>query len=162
MTLLNRKVDYALLILSYLHHHSEGASAHRIASHYQLSRPFLANILKILCQKGFVESHRGVKGGYVLQRPASDVHLAELMDALDESFQLTTCSTQNSSDNRCGVEHVCPVRQPLADVHRRIRDLLRGVTLEQLFASTGITSPAEQGTTQFGLTLTGLTRELAS
>ncbi len=158
MTLLSRKVDYALLILSYLHHHEAGASAQKIAAHYGLSRPFVANILKVLCQKGFVDSHRGVKGGYVLCRPADEIHLAEVMDALDESFQLTTCSSHPEGEARCGVEAVCPVRHPLAEVHRRIRDLLRGVTLAQLFTSAG---PAlEPGATQFGLTLNGLSREL--
>jgi Rrf2 family cysteine metabolism transcriptional repressor len=152
MTFLSRKVDYALLILSYLHRHQPaGASAHKIAEHYGLGRPFVANILKLLCQKGFVESHRGVKGGYVLHRPPAGVHLAELMDALDESFQLTTCSSHAPGDQRCGIEAVCPVRHPLAEVHERIRELLRGVSLAQLFAA----QPGEVGTTQFGLTLVG-------
>jgi len=159
MTLLSRKVDYALLILSYLHTHQPGgASAHKIAAHYSLGRPFVANILKVLCQKGFVESHRGVKGGYVLHRPAADIHLAELMDALDESFQLATCNSHAPGDSRCGVETVCPVRHPLAEVHERIHDLLRGVTLEQLFTPRPI--PGQDGTTQFGLTLSGLPRPL--
>lgn len=160
MTLLSRKVDYALLILSYLHQHATGASAHKIAAHFGLSRPFLANILKVLCQKGFVESHRGVKGGYMLHRPVEQIHLAELMDALDESFQLTTCSSHTSGDERCGVEAVCPVRHPLADVHRRIRELLRGVTLDQLISPH--TQPVVPGLdlTPLGITLDGMTREL--
>jgi Rrf2 family protein len=159
MTLLSRKVDYALLILSYLHGHQPGgASAHKIATHYSLGRPFVANILKVLCQKGFVESHRGVKGGYILCRPAAEIRLAELMDALDESFHLTTCNSHSPGDPRCGVEAVCPVRHPLAEVHERIRALLREVTLEQL-----VTPAAEvgaEGTTQFGLTLSGISRPL--
>src|SRR5205807_8446173 len=65
MTLLTRKVDYAILVLSYLHHHPEGGCAPEIADGYSLSRAFVANILKELCHKGFVTSHRGVKGGYV-------------------------------------------------------------------------------------------------
>jgi len=161
MTMLSRKVDYSLLILSHLHQHPVGASAQKIAAAFDLSRPFVANILKVLCQKGFVESRRGVKGGYALLRPAAEIHLAELMDALDEPFQLTTCtgSGHDSGDNRCGVEAICPVRHPLAGVHERIRDLLRRVTLDQLFARTPAVGTAE-GNTQFGLTLSGLARPL--
>ena len=62
-------------------------SAREIAARFELSRAFVANILKLLCGKGFVTSHRGVKGGYVLERPADEVTLAELMDALDDSFE---------------------------------------------------------------------------
>lgn len=152
MTFLSRKVDYALLILSYLHRSQPaGASAHKIAEHYGLGRPFVANILKQLCHKGFVESHRGVKGGYVLHRAPEGIHLAEVMDALDESFQLTTCSSHGAGEHLCGIEATCPVRHPLAEVHERIRELLRGVTLAQLFA----TKPSDAGATQFGLTLVG-------
>ena len=54
MALLNRKVDYALLILCDLYQQSTGACARQVADHFGLSRPFVANILKRLCRKGFV------------------------------------------------------------------------------------------------------------
>jgi len=110
MTLLSRKVDYAILILSYLHQRVEGGSAREIAARFELSRSFVANILKMLCHKGFVTSHRGVKGGYVLQRPADEVKLAELMDALDEGFHLMPC-TKDGSEEICSLVHTCPVRR---------------------------------------------------
>src|SRR5271157_4208473 len=122
MTLLNRKVDYALLILSYLHRHSEGGSAREIAAQFELSRAFVANILKLLCHNGFVTSHRGVKGGYVLQRPADEVSLAELMEALDDSFYVAECN-KDSTAHFCTVTHLCPVRGAIGEVHRRIREV---------------------------------------
>src|SRR5258708_6515364 len=92
MSLMSRKVDYALLILSFLDHNREGGCAREIAGRYGLSKGFVANILKELCSKGFVASHRGVKGGYVMRRPAESISLAELMDALDEPFHLAECT----------------------------------------------------------------------
>src|SRR5215204_1758076 len=53
-TLLSKKTDYALLILSHLHDRPEGDSAREIADRFGLSKAFLANILKELCQKGFL------------------------------------------------------------------------------------------------------------
>ena len=130
MTLLNRKVDYALLILSYLYRYPEGGSAREIAGKFELSRAFVANILKLLCHKGFVTSHRGVKGGYALRRPAEDVNLAELMEALEESFHLAECN--KAVTDPCALASLCPVKGTIAEVHRRIRDVLRGVTLAEL------------------------------
>src|ERR1700730_1031341 len=99
MNLLTRKVDYALLILSYLHHRPEGGSAREIAAGFVgLSRAFAANILKELCQKGFVTSHRGVKGGYVLQRPADEINLLELMETLDDAVHLAECNKTVGED----------------------------------------------------------------
>src|SRR5437763_786413 len=94
MALLNRKVDYALLILSYLRHTPEGGCARAIAGRFGLSRAFVANILKTLCQRQFVASHRGVKGGYLLRPAASARTLAELMDALDDTFYLAECNRE--------------------------------------------------------------------
>src|SRR5208283_5940577 len=128
MTLLSRKTDYALLILWFLHGHSEGGCARTIAENFQLSRAFVANILKELCHKGFVASHRGVKGGYIVQRPVAQVSLAELLDALDDPFHLAEC-TRLPPDCGCNVATICPVREPIAEVHRRIRDLLVNVKL---------------------------------
>jgi len=140
MTLMSRKVDYALLILSHLHNHPEGACAREIAGRFNLSRAFVANILKLLCQKGLVTSHRGVKGGYFLQRPAEQVHLAELMDALDEPFHLAECSKEHADP--CAHVGVCTVRGAIGRVHQRIRDVLREVTLAELFRSVEETPTA--------------------
>jgi Rrf2 family protein len=155
MTLLNRKVDYALLILSYLYRRTEGGSAREIAARFELSRAFVANILKLLCGKGFVTSHRGVKGGYVLERPAEEVTLAELMDALDDSFSLAECNRVTTGDI-CSVTHICPVRNAIAEVHRRIREVLGKVTLAEIFGRH-----ESEGDTQFGLTVAPLEQHLA-
>ena len=92
MALLTRKVDYAILVLSHLHQNPEGGCAREIAARFGLSRAFVANILKELCHKGYVASHRGVKGGYVLQRSADRVTLADFIEAMDDPFHLTVCT----------------------------------------------------------------------
>lgn len=131
MPLMSRKADYAILILAWLQERPDQGCARAIADGYGLSRPFVANILKELCHKGFVTSRRGVKGGYRLARPAAEVTLADLLDALDDSFRLTECS-RDASAEVCCVAPMCPVRGQIAEVHRRIGDVLRGVTLAEL------------------------------
>ena len=134
MTLLSRKADYALLILSYLHRKPAGGTAKAVADRFELSRPFVANILKELCQKGFVASHRGVKGGYTLLRPPATVSLAELLESIEEGFQLTACSPAESpAADACSHASVCTLKGPIAEVHRRLIGVLRGVTLADLF-----------------------------
>jgi Rrf2 family protein len=143
MTLLSRKVDYALLILAFLYHRPEGGCAREIADRFGLSRAFVANILKVLCGKGYVRSHRGVKGGYALQRPAEEIHLDELMEALGETFRLAECN-RDGAEGVCSVVSICPVRDAIARVHRRICDVLREVTLADLFC------PAEEAAGERG------------
>ncbi len=132
MPLMSRKVDYALLILSHLYKNPEGASAREIAARFTLSRAFVANILKLLCHKGFVASHRGVKGGYVLHRAAEQVCLSDIIEALDDSFQLAECN-QSAHADICILTAICPLKNAIAEVHERLRDVLRTVTLADLF-----------------------------
>ena len=134
MTLLSRKADYALLILSLLYQRSEGATARAIADKFELSRAFVANILKELCQKGFVVSHRGVKGGYALARDAASISLADLLESIEEGFHLAMCnSTSGGDEESCSHATLCTVKGPMAAVHGRLMDVLRGVQLAELF-----------------------------
>lgn len=143
MTLLSRKADYALLILSYLHDKPIGGNARAIAEKFGLSRPFVANILKELCQKGFVVSHRGVKGGYSLSRPANTISLAELLETIEDGFRLTMCNPAGHPANNdgCSLTAVCTVKGPMAEVHRKLIDVLRDVSLEELFNPTCAKQP---------------------
>src|SRR5438067_9987855 len=119
MALLNRKVDYALLILSHLHHHPEGGCARILAEQYGLSRAFVANILKSLCRHGYVVSHRGIKGGYALQAAMMHRSLAELMDDLDGSVRLSECNGESPAE--CWqVFGAVRVMGPVAGVSRRL------------------------------------------
>jgi Rrf2 family cysteine metabolism transcriptional repressor len=132
MPLLNRKIDYALLILCYLHHKTGGGCAREIATRFGISRPFVANILKDLCQKGYVHSQRGVKGGYTLNAQTAERTLADLIDALDDAVQLAECNT-DKPEECCSLATHCPIRVPIAEVHNRIRAVLESVKLFDLF-----------------------------
>ncbi|MFO0866974.1 MAG: Rrf2 family transcriptional regulator [Gemmataceae bacterium] len=109
MTLLNRKIDYALLILCFLYRKAEGGCARQIADHYGISRPFVANILKDLCQNGFVASLRGVRGGYLLQPFMEEATLVDLIDRLDDPVRLVECNHEQP-EACCVVSDACPVR----------------------------------------------------
>ena len=136
MALLNRKVDYAILVLSHLQEHKVGGSAREISGRFGLSRAFVANILKELCHKGFVSSHRGVKGGYVIDPRATAVTLGDFIASMDDTFHLAECNHHAPNAVRCSVFDCCTVRGPIAAVHDRIRSVLRQVTLGELFHPT--------------------------
>jgi Rrf2 family cysteine metabolism transcriptional repressor len=144
MTLLSRKADYALLILSYLYQKPTGGTARAIAEKFGISRSFVANILKELCQNGFVQSHRGVKGGYALARNASTITLAELLESLEDGLRLTMCNTGHSREHEvCSLMGACTLQGPISAVHHRLLEVLRSVKLAELFDhGGGIPQPA--------------------
>jgi Rrf2 family transcriptional regulator, cysteine metabolism repressor len=144
-TLLSKKTDYALLIMSHLYERQNGGSAREISDRYGLSKAFMANILKELCQKGFIVSHRGAKGGYSLQRPANQINLAELLENLEDGMRLTNCTSHTGhtgDDHDCSIINMCPIRRPINEIHERILGVMRSVTLADL-----VKSPSQDGTT---------------
>jgi Rrf2 family cysteine metabolism transcriptional repressor len=139
VTLLSRKADYALLILSYLS--QKTGTARAIKEKFGLSHPFVANILKELGRKGFVTSHRGVKGGYTLARAAESITLAELLESIEEGFRLAVCNTHTPGHEHdhecCSLAGACTLKSQIAVVHHRLLEVLRGVTLAELFNPDG-------------------------
>jgi Rrf2 family protein len=143
MSLISRKVDYAILTLAELVRSGDGcgASARELAERHGLSKAFVANILKELCQAGIVESQRGVHGGYRLAKPAACIAVSDLIAALDGAFQFMACAGDRAAgEHDCGLAASCPVRGPLRRVHERLLAVLADVTLADLSAPAGGTS----------------------
>jgi Rrf2 family transcriptional regulator, cysteine metabolism repressor len=134
VALLSRKTDYALLIMTALRDKDRGLSAREIADVYKLSRPFVANILKELCQRGYLISQRGVKGGYVLARSLASISIKELLQSLEEGFYLASCTNHHKEPGHetCSLESTCPIKAPIQELHHRLLEMLGRVTLADL------------------------------
>lgn len=90
---LNTKGRYAVMALADLAKQG-GAGAvplSAVAERQQLSLAYLEQIFQRLRRAGLVESARGRTGGYVLARPASEIHVAEIMAAVEEETRMTRC-----------------------------------------------------------------------
>ena len=56
-----------------------------VSRRQRISLPYLEQLFVKLRQAGLVESVRGPGGGYRLARPASDIRVAEVLEAVDET-----------------------------------------------------------------------------
>jgi len=54
-----------------------------IAERRAMPVQFLEQLFSTLRRSGFLSSHRGVKGGYTLARPAEEITVLEVVQALD-------------------------------------------------------------------------------
>ena len=64
--------------------------------------------------------------------------MADLIETLDETFRLAECNHADGAD--CAVFGTCTMKEPIAAVHGKIMDVLRGVTLGELFGAKGKTN----------------------
>ena len=55
----------------------------QIAERRRMPVQFLEQLFTTLRRDGFLQSHRGVKGGYTLARPAEEINVLEVVQSLD-------------------------------------------------------------------------------
>ena len=140
----NAKVDYALRALAELANAEAGpVKAETIAQAQAIPLKFLENILLELRHGGIVSSQRGAIGGYWLERPASEITLADVIRIVDGPL----ANVRGRSPEK--LEYTGPAAA-LLDVwialRFNMRAVLETVTLENL--RDGDLPPAVQQLTQ--------------
>ena len=148
MISLTRKTDYALLALTRLASQPGSVvSAREIAAQYGVSLPLLMNVLKQLAGCGMVTSVRGAHGGYVLARPAEEITLAELIDAIEGPVRLAPCvngTAERSPLDMCQGTVNCPIHLPLSRLQQRLEAFFEGITLDELVGGEDRKPAAQQ------------------
>ena len=138
MLRLSKKSDYALIALRHLATgdgsepgsvSSRAASARELAQRFDIPVELLAKVLQKLARAGILVSHQGLRGGYVLARPAPQISVADIIVAVDGPLTVTACSDQ---DQTCDQYSKCNVRDPLWRLKDRIVAALAGCTLAEL------------------------------
>lgn len=93
-----------------------------------LPESYLAKIFQGLAKKGLVHSHRGAKGGFSLARPAEQITLREILEAIEGPIALSRCLAQEG----CACMDTCPVYPVLAKAQAELLRALDGTTLHEL------------------------------
>lgn len=90
-----------------------------------LSQKYLEQLLSMLKKGGIVDSTRGVSGGYVLSRPASEISLGEIFKAVNDHIKVDCVSGE------CGDEY-CPNRRIFIRLYDEIDKLFSSLTLKDM------------------------------
>jgi FeS assembly SUF system regulator len=130
MLRVTKLTDYATVVLSTLADAPERVhNATELAERAHLELPTVSKLLKTLTQAGLVQSFRGSAGGYRLARPASQISLIHIVEAIEGPLGMTECSGEHSS---CEHETHCGVRSKWLRINDVVADALRGVSLAEM------------------------------
>jgi len=141
MIRISKMADYGVLLLGHFAQHGEAlASSAELAETYHMPRAVVSNLLKEFSRAGLLESRRGLKGGYRLARPAAEITLLDMLNAIEGPVQLIECAA-DSLASPCSYEDVCPSRSPMQSVHRRLIGLFASITLEELMKAHPASAP---------------------
>lgn len=131
MLRITRQTDYGILILTHMATlpAEDIATARDLAERCNLSVPMVSKTLKPLARAGIVESLRGVKGGYRLARPATEVTIGEIVAVLEGPIGMTECV---SSPGSCEQETVCPTKVNWERISHAVRGALDDIPLAEM------------------------------
>ncbi|HNV84119.1 MAG TPA: SUF system Fe-S cluster assembly regulator [Arenimonas sp.] len=136
MLRVTKLTDYATVVLSTLADAPERVhNATELAERAHLELPTVSKLLKTLTQAGLVQSFRGSAGGYRLARPASQISLIHIVEAIEGPLGMTECSGEHSS---CEHETHCGVRSKWLRINDVVADALRGVSLAEMTPTASI------------------------
>ncbi|MDX2270204.1 MAG: Rrf2 family transcriptional regulator [Bryobacter sp.] len=98
-----------------------------------LSVPNVAKLMRLLRLAGFVRSVRGQAGGYSLARPANQIQVSSVLEALGgKLFGPRFCDRHSGLELVCVHDTDCSMRSVWVALQTMFEKLLAGITLSDL------------------------------
>ena len=128
---ITRQADYAVRAVLFLaaQQDEERSPTNRIALEEQIPPSFLAKIISQLSVAGVVNTSRGARGGVSLARPASEITLLEVVEAIDGPITLNDCVLDPDS---CAFGDECPVHDIWVEAQQELVSRLRKTHFDTL------------------------------
>ncbi len=104
----------------------------QIAESLNASSHHLAKVMQRLVKAGLVDSAPGPNGGFLLDKPAEDVTLLAIYEAIDGTLDEEECLLMEPI---CGGRN-CMLGELLHSIHEQLRDYLIKTTLSELAAGS--------------------------
>ncbi|GGL95509.1 Fe-S cluster assembly transcriptional regulator IscR [Pseudomonas asuensis] len=111
-----------------------------ISERQGISLSYLEQLFAKLRRGTLVTSVRGPGGGYQLSRDMQDIHVAQVIDAVNESVDATRCQGQGD----CHSGDICLTHHLWCDLSDQIHTFLSGITLADLVARNEIQAVANR------------------
>jgi Rrf2 family protein len=105
-------------------------SAREISDRQGIPAKYLEQLFVGLRKAGLVGAVRGAHGGFALQRPATQITVLDVVEALEGSLRPTVCDGGKAA--ACGRGDVCAAASVWDRATSAVRDVLESTTLASL------------------------------
>ena len=128
---LSHLADYAVVLMTAAARRPAGArlSATELAGDTGVPLPTTQKLMGQLAASGLLTSARGATGGFALAKAASEITLADIVEAVEGPIAMTVCS---EGRNDCALDKHCRVKPHMGIVGDAVRGALGAVSLTEL------------------------------
>ena len=141
---LSNGVEWAAHCCVSLSQAGEPVPAARLAQLHDVPAAYLAKHLQALSRAGVVRSTPGQVGGYALTRPAAEITLLEIVQAIDDDrplfrcTEIRRCGPLAAPPERCSTP--CAIARAMAAAEHAWRDALAAITVADLARAIDVDS----------------------
>lgn len=107
-----------------------------IAAATKVPAGYLSKVLQSLVKTGLVNAVRGLKGGYHLSRPAEEISVLDVVNAVEPLGRIHQCPLGLPEHT-----HLCPLHQQIDDAIATIEQQLSSKTLAEMIDPTRANLP---------------------
>jgi len=131
MLRITKEADYGIMLLVCMAARPQGEihTARQAAEWTGLPLPMVSKILRTLARERILTSHRGVSGGYSLNRSPETTSVAEVIRALEGPISMVQCG---SDPGACDQEAVCPTRINWNRISQEVERALERVPIAEM------------------------------
>lgn len=112
-------------------------SGQEVAARARVPVDYMSKILNSLVKSGLVSAQRGRNGGCKATRPASEISVLDVIQAVDPIRRIHTCPLGIQSHGR----QLCALHRKLDDAMRTVEDAFRSATLADLLSDGSPSKP---------------------
>jgi len=112
-----------------MHEPEEFVTIADISERRHLSSSYLEQLFGKLRKAGLLEGIRGPSGGYRLSRPSSEINVAQVLDAVDDTLKTNRCAKNRAE---CDGQGECITFDLWYSLNQEMRRYLTGITLKSL------------------------------
>jgi Rrf2 family nitric oxide-sensitive transcriptional repressor len=126
---ISKTAEYALrAVVTLADGDGEPILAPRIAETTQVPQAYLSKVLQTLVRANLVSSQRGQGGGFTLARPAIEITVLDVIDAVDPIQRIECCPL----DIDAHAQNLCPLHRRLDDAIASIRETFTSTSIAEL------------------------------
>ncbi len=132
--MISQTAEYALRAMVYLAQYPGSSHTNQqIARVTRVPLGYLAKVLQNLSRAGLITSRRGLGGGFALAKPAEEISIYEVVQAVDPIPRITSCPLKL----RAHRDRLCPLHQRLDNAWELVEQSFRSTSLYDLIAEAG-------------------------
>lgn len=134
----SQTTEYALRAMALLAYYPDQlVPTPTLAEEAKVPPTYLAKVLQQLAGADLISGRRGVGGGYKLNRPATEIKLLDVINAVSPIKRITTCPLGLTDHGT----NLCPLHRRMDTAAKQMIEMFGGVTLSDLISQRDGSKP---------------------